>query len=60
MFMFKSLCVLIIIIGFLEMVAFTCTCLFPDAKVICGNIGLGLIFLMFIIAIILMMFNDKI
>lgn len=58
--MFKSLCVLIIIIEFLAMVAFTCACLFPDTKVICGNIGLGLIFLMFIIAIILMIFNDKI
>lgn len=58
--MFKKLCVLTGVMGFLEMVAFTCACLFPDAQVIFGNIGLGLIFLMFIIAIILMIFNDKI
>lgn len=58
--MFKLGRLLIGIIAFLDAAAFTCACLFPNAKVIFGNIGLGLMFLMEIVGIILAIFNDKI
>ena len=58
--MFKLGCLLIGIIAFLDAAAFTCACLFPNANVIFGNIGLGLMFLMEIVGIILAIFNDKI
>lgn len=58
--MFKLGCLLIGIIAFLDAAAFTCACLFPNAKVIFGNIGFGLMFLMEIVGIILAIFNDKI
>ena len=58
--MFKLGCLLIGIIAFLDAASFTCACLFPNAKIIFGNIGLGLMFLMEIVGIILAIFNDKI